>query len=98
MSSVVTVWGNSVQPSYCAANSFLDALAHQRHSLGLPALSLQLGPVQGAGFLEDKTEVTQTLMKKGASTLHIDAILSILEKLLTSCDKPVVCLANQVSR
>ncbi|KAL9982576.1 hypothetical protein ACROYT_G004638 [Oculina patagonica] len=95
MSSVVTVWGNSAQPSYCAANSFLDALAHQRHSLGLPALSLQLGPVQGAGFLEDKTEVAHALFKKGASTLHIDAILSILEKLLKSCDKPVVCLANQ---
>ncbi|XP_078355014.1 uncharacterized protein LOC144639605 [Oculina patagonica] len=66
MSSVVTVWGNSVQPSYCAANSFLDALAHQRHSLGLPALSLQLGPVQGAGFLEDKTEVTHDAYEKGS--------------------------------
>ena len=97
MSSVVTVWGNSVQPAYCAANYFLDALAHQRHSLGLPVLSLQLGPVRGAGFLEDKTEVAQTLLKRGASTLHIDAVLSVLEKLLKTCDKPVVCLTNQVS-
>lgn len=98
MSSLVTVWGNPAQPAYCAANSFLDALANKRRCLGLPALSLQLGPVRGAGFLEDKSEVTQRLERRGASTLHIDAILSVLEKLLRSCDKTVVCLANQVSR
>ena len=71
MSSLVTVWGNPVQPSYCAANSFLDALALQRHSLGLPALSLQLGAVRGAGFLEDKSDVTRRLADKGTSTLHM---------------------------
>ena len=96
MSSLVTVWGNPVQPSYCAANSFLDALALQRHSLGLPALSLQLGAVRGAGFLEDKSDVTRRLADKGTSTLHIDEILSVLAKLLVSCDQPVVCLANLV--
>ena len=96
MSSVVTVWGNPVQPSYCAANSFLDALALQRYSLGLPALSLQLGAVRGAGFLEDKIDVTRRLADKGTSTLHIDEILPFLGKLLVSCDQPVVCLANQV--
>jgi len=95
MSSLVTVWGNPVQPSYCAANSFLDALALQRHSLGLPALSLQLGAVRGAGFLEDKSDVTRRLADKGTSTLHIDEILSVLGKLLVSSDQLVVCLANQ---
>ena len=91
MSSLVTIWGNPVQPSYCAANSFLDALALHRHSLGLPALSLQLGAVRGAGFLEDKSDVTRRLADKGTSTLHIDEILSVLGKLLVSCDQPVKC-------
>lgn len=97
MSSQVTVWGNPAQPSYCAANSYLDALAHHRHRLGVPALSLQLGAVRGAGFLEDKPGVTQRLSDKGVSTLHIDEILSVLGKLLKSCDRPVISLANQVA-
>ena len=96
MSSLVTAWGNPVQQSYCAANSFLDALALQRHSLGLPALSLQLGAVRGAGFLEDKSDVTRRLANKGISTLHIDEILPVLGKLLVWCDQPVECLGNQV--
>ena len=97
MSSSETVWGNPAQLSYCAANSFLGALARQRHSLRMPALSLQLGPVRGAGFLEDKSDVTQRLADKGSLTLHIDEILSVLGRLLGSCDKPVVCLTNRVS-
>ena len=97
MSSAVNIWGNPAQPSYCAANSYLDALAYRRHSLRLPALSLQLGPVRGAGFLEDKTKETQTLARKGSSTLHIDVILSCLKKLLKSRDKPVICLSAQVN-
>ena len=97
MSSIVAIWGNPAQPCYCAANSFLDALAHHRHSLGLPALSLQLGAVRGAGFLEDKDSVTQRMTEKGMSTLHIDEILTVLGKLLEACDEPVVCLGKQVS-
>lgn len=96
MSSQVAIWGNPAQPSYCAANSYLDALSCYRHSLGLPTLSLQLGAVRGAGFLEDKSDVVQRLADKGTSTLHIDEVLSVLEELLHSCDHPVVCLANQV--
>ena len=96
MSSLVTVWGNPAQPAYCAANSYLDALAHHRKSLGLPALSLQLGAVRGAGYLEDKVEVTKRLADKGILTLHIEEVLPVLETLLESCDEPVICLANQV--
>ena len=96
MSSQLTVWGNPAQPAYCAANSYLDALAHHRKSVGLPALSLQLGAVRGAGYLEDKVEVTKRLADKGLLTLHIEEVLSVLETLLESCDEPVICFANQV--
>ncbi len=36
-SSVQTLYGGAGQCDYVAANSFLDAFAHYRHSLGLPA-------------------------------------------------------------
>jgi len=44
-SSAAAIWGTRGGAHYAAANHFLDALSHYRHSLGLPALSIKLGQV-----------------------------------------------------
>ncbi|XP_070532346.1 probable polyketide synthase 1 [Ptychodera flava] len=95
MSSVLTMRGQSSQPAYCAANAALDALAEYRHTLGLPALSLQMGAVRGAGYLEGRAETTKVLEAQGFSTLHIEEVMEMLGKLLHRSNNPVVCLANQ---
>jgi acyl transferase domain-containing protein/acyl carrier protein len=42
-SSTTALWGSARLGHYAAANTFLDALAQQRHALGLPALSVNWG-------------------------------------------------------
>ncbi|XP_021965943.1 probable polyketide synthase 39 [Folsomia candida] len=42
-SSISSLIGNPGQGNYAAANAFFDALAHYRHALGLPAISLNFG-------------------------------------------------------
>ncbi|XP_033122544.1 phthiocerol synthesis polyketide synthase type I PpsC-like isoform X2 [Anneissia japonica] len=97
LSSVASLWGHSSQPMYAAANNFLDSLAELRRRQGLASLSVQLGPIRGAGFLESNSEITNTLASKGNNTLHVEEFLNTLSTLLQSSDVPaVVCLANQV--
>jgi len=50
-SSVAGTYGYYGQSNYASANTFLDAFSQYRHSLGLTASVMDIGPVDEVGFL-----------------------------------------------
>ena len=79
-SSIASVWGSVGQAHYAAANQFLDAFAHYRRAMGLPALAINWGPWVGGGMATD--EAQEWLSQRGVSALESASALDALEYLL----------------
>ncbi|KAG8149329.1 non-ribosomal peptide synthetase/type I polyketide synthase [Burkholderia catarinensis] len=78
-SSIASAWGSRDQAHYSAANRFLDALAHHRRSLGLPALSVNWGPWAQGGMTSPEAEAL--LRRVGIRSLAADRALDMLDQL-----------------
>lgn len=54
LSSFAGIFGNRGQSNYAAANTYQDALAHQRRRLGLKAVTVNLGIMREIGVLAEQ--------------------------------------------
>ena len=81
-SSFGSIIGSQKQGNYVTGNAFLDALAHYRRALGLPALTINWGVVGGAGYVAQKAKLGQKLEQLGAEPLPVEQLLDILGMLL----------------
>jgi acyl carrier protein len=92
-SSMVSVLGGPGQGNYVAANVFLDALAHHRRGLGLPALSLDWGPWAGAGMASTVSERDQARWtEQGYGMVGIEQGLQVLERLALKPPRPQIAV------
>ena len=92
-SSVSALIGTTKQSNYSAANCFLDALASYRHSLGLPALTVNWGAIGGSGYLERNLKAKEYLDKLGFRSLFVpDAVRALRQLMQRSAAQ--ICVAK----
>lgn len=78
-SSAASLLGSTAQANYCAANTFLDILAHARQAEGLPAIALNWGVWENTGL----AATTNHLQAKGIDSIQPQQAVNLLEQLLT---------------
>jgi acyl transferase domain-containing protein/acyl carrier protein len=91
-SSVSSIFGNPAQGNYGAANTFLDSLAHHRHALGLPALTMNWGVLGGEGYVARNERVAEFLARQGTTELSPGEVVTLLETSLMAGNTQVVAI------
>jgi len=94
-SSISVLVGNSNQANYCAANGFLDALAHLRRSQGLAGLSLNWGAIDSVGMLSQDENAVKHLGQIGLTPIPFNLGLRGMARAMDS-NINQVCITNTV--
>ncbi|KAF5026934.1 hypothetical protein F66182_964 [Fusarium sp. NRRL 66182] len=75
LSSTSGIVGNKGQANYAAANTFLDAFASYRHSLGLCANTVDLGLIEDVGYVAEQDSGLQVRFDKRQWTPINESVL-----------------------
>lgn len=79
LSSISGVIGNATQAAYAAGCTFMDAFAAYRRSLGLPAISLDLGTITDVGYLAENSDLAGKMERQGFQGTDTPTLLSLIQ-------------------
>ncbi|GAA3035701.1 type I polyketide synthase [Actinokineospora globicatena] len=86
-SSLAGVFGAAGEGNYGPGNAFLDAFAHHRRSLGLPATSIAWGSWDGAGMAEGA--IGDAMTRHGVPRMAPDLALEALRAAIDNNDTAI---------
>ncbi|EQL02732.1 polyketide synthase [Ophiocordyceps sinensis CO18] len=96
LASSAGVIGNRGQANYAAGNCFEDALARNCRLQGKHAVSIDLGPVLGAGMLAEDDEILSMLRASGFYGIRHGDFLKVVEHAITMETTPGTSMPAQV--
>ncbi|KAI1110618.1 hypothetical protein F5Y14DRAFT_345509 [Nemania sp. NC0429] len=82
-SSLSGILGQPGQANYASANTFLDAFVLYRNSLGLPCTALDVGAMEGAGYLFENQDLMKKMQGTGWRAVEEDELLGALENAMS---------------
>ncbi|KAI1097720.1 putative polyketide synthase [Jackrogersella minutella] len=78
-SSISGTIGSPTEPSYCAANSYMDSFARHRRARGLKAISLALGVITEVGYLHEHADREAIFTRRGLQPTNEDELLQLVD-------------------
>ncbi|GAB1201026.1 hypothetical protein APSETT444_010411 [Aspergillus pseudonomiae] len=87
LSSISGIIGNATQAAYAAGSTFMDSFAAYRNSLGLPAVSLDLGVITDVGYLAENKELASRMGQQGFQGTDTKTLMSLIEVAIMSCQE-----------
>lgn len=96
LSSSAGVIGGRGQANYAAGNSYMDALARSLRLKGKHAVSIDLGPVLGAGMLTHDDDILDMLRASGFYGIRHQDFITIIKHAVTGEITPSIPMPPQV--
>ncbi|KAF9883547.1 hypothetical protein FE257_003186 [Aspergillus nanangensis] len=88
LSSISGLIGNPTQAAYAAGSTFMDAFAAYRHTLGLPAISLDLGVITDAGYLSENASLASKMSQQGFHGTDTKTLPALIEAAIVNSALP----------
>jgi acyl carrier protein len=79
LSSISGIIGNATQAAYAAGSAFMDSFAMYRNSLGLPAVTLDLGVITGVGYLAQNRELAAGMERQGFEGTNEEKLMALIQ-------------------